>query len=208
MDAHTLDNPAPNEPATIEPGSRAKMLKQATHDIHDGLDKDIMSRDPFGSIGNYARFLEVQYRFHTVMDGIYRMPALDPLLPDLDGRRRLHLVAQDLADIGMPLPEFTQDADEAGPGDDMSAAMGWLYVAEGSNLGAAFLLKAAAKLGLSETHGARHLAGHPEGRGLHWRTFTAALDAIPLPPEDEARVIAHAKQAFALVRRYVGEAYA
>lgn len=208
MDAHTLDISAPIEPGPIEPGSRAKMLKQATHGIHDGLDKDIMSRDPFGSIGNYIRFLEVQYRFHAVMDGIYRMPALAPLLPDLDGRRRLHLVAQDLADLGAPLPQVTRDADEAGPGEDIPAAMGWLYVAEGSNLGAAFLLKAAAKLGLSESHGARHLAGHPEGRGLHWRTFTAALDAIPLPPEDEARVIAHAKQAFSLVRRYVSIAYA
>jgi protein TonB len=55
--------------------------------------------------------------------------------------------------------------------------MGWLYVAEGSNLGAAFLLKEAVKLNLSGSFGARHLAGAPEGRGLHWRTFTAALDS-------------------------------
>ncbi len=63
--------------------------------------------------------------------------------------------------------------------------MGWLYVVEGSNLGAAFLLKDAAKLGLGEEFGARHLAGAPEGRGLHWRTFTAALDEIELTEEEE-----------------------
>ena len=34
---------------------------------------------------------------------------------------------------------------------DIPTALGWLYVAEGSNLGAAFLIKEAEKLGLSET---------------------------------------------------------
>ena len=72
--------------------------------------------------------------------------------------------------------------------------MGWLYVVEGSNLGAAFLLKDAAKLGLGEEFGARHLAGAPEGRGLHWRTFTAALDEIELTEEEERRVVSGAQK--------------
>jgi heme oxygenase len=82
-------------------------------------------------------------------------------------------------------------------------ALGWLYVAEGSNLGAAFLLKEAAKLGLSESFGARHLADAPEGRGLHWRRFTAALDAVALSASEEARAIASANDAFARVRALV-----
>ncbi|MDP1908319.1 MAG: biliverdin-producing heme oxygenase, partial [Hyphomicrobium sp.] len=73
---------------------------------------------------------------------------------------------------------------------------GWLYVAEGSNLGAAFLLKEAEKLGLSDTSGARHLAGAPEGRGLHWRTFVAALDAVTLSAAEEQRAVAEAEAAF------------
>src|SRR5690606_18526810 len=96
----------------------------------------------------------------------------------------------------------------AGGKVDLPTALGWLYVAEGSNLGAAFLIKEAAKLGLSQDFGARHLAGAPEGRGLHWRTFTAALDAVPLSDEDEARVIAGAEAAFRRVHGLVNDAFA
>lgn len=92
-------------------------------------------------------------------------------------------------------------------GSDLPTALGWLYVAEGSNLGAAFLLKEAAKLGLSEAFGARHLAAAPEGRGLQWRTFTAALDALELSDDEEGRVVAGAEAAFRRVRGLVKDAF-
>ena len=77
-----------------------------------------------------------------------------------------------------------------------------LQQAEISRKHAAFLLKDAAKLGLTEEFGARHLAGAPEGRGLHWRTFTAALDEIALTVEEEERVVAGAEAAFRAVHAY------
>ena len=91
-----------------------------------------------------------------------------------------------------------------GPEEDL----GWLFVTEGSTLGAASLLKRAKALGLSETHGARHLAGHPDGRGLHWRRFTTALDEIDLTPEGEQRTIDGANAAFRFVRRLAGDVLA
>ena len=60
-------------------------------------------------------------------------------------------------------------------------------------------------LGLGPTFGARHLAGHAEGRARHWRSFTAAIDAVVLSPDEEERAGAGAREAFdtvaALVRR-------
>lgn len=76
-------------------------------------------------------------------------------------------------------------------------------MSEDSNLGTAFLLKAARQLDLSESVGARHLAAAPEGRGLHWKTFTSALDAIGLSTDEEARVIVGANDAFAQARSSV-----
>ena len=106
-------------------------------------------------------------------------------------------IAQDLADLTITAPDnadirFSEDA----AAFDLPEALGWLYVVEGSNLGAAFLLKDAAKLGLDETFGARHLAGAPEGRGLHWKTFVAALDAVELTADEENRMISGAEAAF------------
>lgn len=182
----------------VDAGGRAKRLKSATHATHERLDKRIMAADPFGGRARYGLFVKVQHAFHRDIDALYAEPALDKLLPDLAGRRRFPAVTQDLADLGLS-PELQEAAPAFGAAADLPTALGWLYVAEGSNLGAAFLIKEALKLGLSETFGARHLAGAPEGRGLHWRTFTAALDAVPLSEVEEARVVAGAEAAFARV---------
>lgn len=188
--------------------SRAKNLKAVTHETHERLDKAIMAGEPFASRERYALFLKVQHAFHREIDGLYFDPALDALLPDLAGRRRFDLIGQDLADLeAAPPPAAEPRVFEKGVPADIPTALGWLYVAEGSNLGAAFLLKAAAGLGLSETFGARHLAAAPEGRGLHWRTFTAALDALDLSEAEEARVTAGAHAAFARVHDLVGETF-
>ncbi|MGE8943671.1 biliverdin-producing heme oxygenase [Leptospira interrogans] len=181
---------------------RAKRLKAATTEAHERLDQRIMAAAPFASRDRYALFVQVQHQFHRDIDALYENAELDALLPDLAGRRRLPLIVNDLQDLGrdVPVPDVSP---VFGGKIDIPTALGWLYVAEGSNLGAAFLLKEAAKLDLSESFGARHLAGAPEGRGLHWRTFTAALDASQLSDDEEQRVIAGGTAAFVRVRELV-----
>lgn len=184
--------------------SRAKRLKAATNETHERLDKSIMDGEPFASRERYGLFVTVQYLFHREIDVLYANAALDRLLPDLKGRCRLGLIAQDLNDLGIAVPDAkTPPVFTVGADADIPAALGWLYVAEGSNLGAAFLLKEAEKLGLSETFGARHLAAAPEGRGLHWKTFTTALDAVALSDAEEERAIAGARAAFVRVQGLV-----
>jgi heme oxygenase len=191
-------------PARAE--SRASALKALTHAAHERLDAAIMAGRPFESRERYGRFLTVQYLFHRDIAALYDSPALGALLPDLPGRRRLADIAADLADLGLPVPA-PGEAPALGPDALLPEALGWLYVAEGSNLGAAFLLKAAAALGLDERFGARHLAAAPEGRGLHWKTFVAALDAVPLSAEEETRAAKGAEAAFTRVAGYVGSAF-
>jgi len=187
---------------------RSKRLKEVTSTTHDRLDKGIMMQEPFSSRERYGLFVKVQHQFHRDIDALYDDAELDALLPDLKGRRRFGQIEQDLADLGISAPVPDRDpAFRPGEAVDLPTALGWLYVAEGSNLGAAFLLKEALKLGLSEAFGARHLAGAPEGRGLHWRTFTAALDAVCLTDDQEARVIAGAQAAFDRVHGLVDETF-
>ena len=187
--------------------SRAKRLKARTNETHDRLDRRIMAGRPFESRERYGRFVAVQHAFHSDIDALYVDRRLDRLLPDLAGRRRLGLIEQDMTDLavaplaGAPVLALRGDV-------DLATALGWLYVAEGSNLGAAFLLKEAMKLGLSEDFGARHLAGHPDGRGLHWRTFTAALDAISLSQVEEDHLVAGATASFQRVHALVETAFA
>lgn len=188
------------------PDSRAKRLKARTEATHDLLDKSIMAANPFASRENYLQFAQMQHRFHRDIAMLFNDPALIALIPDLPSRQRLDDITQDLADLGA-----TPDAPDAAPalaGDvDLPTALGWLYVAEGSNLGAAFLRKFAAKLGLSDDFGARHLAGAPEGRARHWQSFTAALDAVDLTAEQDTALTAGADAAFARVHALVKESF-
>lgn len=190
---------------TAEP-SRARRLRAATGAAHERLDQRIMAAGPFASRENYGRFLAVQHAFHSDLAPLYADPRLAGFISDLAARERLSAIGTDLTDLGLPVPEA--GASRAPDPADLSEALGWLYVAEGSNLGAAFLLKMAAALDLGETFGARHLAGHPEGRAQHWRGFTAALDAVALSEAEEARAVAGAEAAFArvedLVERHLG----
>ncbi|MCX5570236.1 MULTISPECIES: biliverdin-producing heme oxygenase [Kaistia] len=198
---------ATTEQAKPIEASRAKLLKAETTDTHSRLDKSIMAGRPFESRERYAMFLTVQHQFHRDIDALYSNPDLDRILPDLAGRRRFGDVEQDLGDLAVAAPAPATAPAFHGEAD-IPTALGWLYVAEGSNLGAAFLIKEAAKLGLSEEFGARHLAGAPEGRGLHWKTFTAALDAIELDQDEEARMVEGARAAFRRVQGLVSEVFA
>ncbi|MFT4253833.1 MAG: biliverdin-producing heme oxygenase [Caulobacter sp.] len=196
------------ELALADAQTLAKRLKAGTTATHERLDKSIMAGRPFEDRERYGRFLDVQLRFHRDIDGLYQRPELAARLPELDERRRLAAIEADRADLGLPPPEdLPAPAFSAEVEPDLATALGWLYVAEGSNLGAAFLFKAAAKLGLDATFGARHLAGHPDGRAAHWRQFTAALDAAGLDAAGEARAMAGAETAFSQVQSYVDAAF-
>lgn len=191
------------EGAQAETGLWAR-LKGGTRAVHSRLDARITEGRPFESRERYGIFVAVQHDFHQLVSPLYQSAELGRLLPDLGSRDRLAAIEQDLRDLGLP---FSRQVGRADYEIDIPNALGWLYVAEGSNLGAAFLLKSARDLGLSEEFGARHLAGAPEGRGLHWRRFTAALDALDLGPAEEARVMQGADDAFAAVLGFVEKRY-
>lgn len=207
MDSQT---PAMSSETCLDPDlsdmPRSLRLKAATRGSHDALDKRIMAGDIFGSRLRFARFLRVQYQFHSVVDALYASDELTTVLPDLDGRRRLQKIAQDLSDLGQPLPPVPAISPLVGA--PLPTALGWLYVAEGSHLGGAVLFKMAARLGLDAGFGARHLAAHPDGVARHWRQFTSALDTQALMPEQERQVIEAADEAFRSVHRYVEDAFA
>lgn len=173
---------------------RSQRLNQITHEPHSKLDDLVKSHDPFSSRERFARFVAAQYLFQYDLEKLYTDPALIELVPDLPARCRVEQARLDLADLGQPVPQ----GDEAirGRSLGLGAALAWLYVSEGSKLGAAFLLKRMPALGLSETFGARHL-GEPEGgRAQGWKAFVATLDAIELDAEQEREAEAAAIAAF------------
>ncbi|SDH20962.1 heme oxygenase [Pseudomonas flavescens] len=182
------------QPAGLSRPLRSQRLNQLTHEPHSRLDALVKSHDPFASRERFARFVAAQYLFQYDLEKLYQDPALGALVADLPARCRVEQVRLDLLDLQQPIPQG--DDIIRGQSLGLGAALAWLFVSEGSKLGAAFLLKRMPALGLSESFGARHL-GEPEGgRAQGWKTFVAALDAIELDAEQEREAEAAAIAAF------------
>ena len=190
-----METVTPPEQTTVQPLS--KRLKHATREQHERVDHSIMALRPFDDLEGYARFLRVQYGFQQRCLPCYRHTQLADWIVDLSPRCRYAAVVRDCQDLGVEVEKAKPTG--APLSEAPSHLLGWLYVNEGSNLGAAFLFKRAAGLGLSASYGARHLAPSDDGRGLHWRHFTQQLDAIALSEADIAQAVAGAKEAFAYV---------
>lgn len=180
-------------PLSTAPALLSARLKDETATLHEQMHALMEQAQPFASRAQYVRFVAAQYHFQRDVEHLFEDPAIQAAVPDLQVRGREAAALADLADL------------DAAPGDAaiatgkvaMPAALGWLYVSEGSTLGAAFLLKEVKdKLGLSETFGARNLAAYPEGRAVVWRRFVSFLDAPGLSAQEQDAVVAGARAAF------------
>lgn len=174
----------------------AQRLKEENRTTHDSVDNLVMSVKPFDNRENYIQFLKLQSVFHKVVDAIYKDEKLNAAIPELTYMARLDAVVQDLKDLGSIPYEYQGTL----PTPVGNKAIGWLYCAEGSNLGAAFLFKDAQKLDFNAEHGARHLAPHPDGRGKHWKEFVVHLNNLPLDKAAQDEAIEGAKEAFAFYK--------
>ena len=195
----------PMHTVTERPALLSSRLKTETASLHELMHALMEKGQPFANRDNYAHFVAAQYHFQRDIEHLFADPAIQAAVPDLDVRGRETASLADLADLGF---DAGQEA-VATAGVSMPGALGWLYVSEGSTLGAAVLLKEAkATLGLSETFGARNLAAYPEGRAVVWRRFVGFLDQPSLKEEDHDAVVAGAADAYArfgsLLKRYFG----
>ncbi|WP_342649588.1 biliverdin-producing heme oxygenase [Pseudomonas sp. REB1044] len=192
---------APSE----RPALRSQRLNQVTHAPHTELDALVKSHAPFDSRDSFARFVVAQYLFQSELQALYNDPALISLFPDLAARCRAEQARLDLADLNTAMPSPVPGAVTA---PTLGQALGWIFVSEGSKLGAAFLIKRAQALGLSDSFGARHL-GEPEGgRAEGWKQFTRTLDGLQLSPEQDAAAERAAVAAFERFTELLRHAYA
>ncbi|MCE6979882.1 biliverdin-producing heme oxygenase [Pseudomonas frederiksbergensis] len=175
------------------PTLRSQRLNQITNEPHTKLDALVKAHAPFETQTNFARFVAAQYLFQSELVSLYNDAELITIVPDLPARCRAEAAKADLADLDTEVP-----APVAGAVNNpaKAEALGWLFVSEGSKLGAAFLIKRAVGLGLSETFGARHLAEPAGGRAEGWKSFVKTLDGLAFSAQEEAELDKGAIDAF------------
>ena len=184
---------------------RSQRLNQVTHAPHSELDALVKSHKPFDSRESFARFVVAQYLFQSELQALYNDPQLIAIVPDLASRCRAQQARLDLADLDTDVPAPVPGALH---NPSLGQALGWIFVSEGSKLGAAFLIKRAEALALSHRFGARHL-GEPEGgRAEGWKRFTRILDSLELSAQEDAAAERGAVAAFERFTALLKHAYA
>ncbi|MGX0891949.1 heme oxygenase [Pseudomonas sp. ADAK2 TE3594] len=187
------------------PALRSQRLNQITNEPHSKLDALVKAHAPFETQANFARFVVAQYLFQSELVSLYNDAQLTAIVADLPTRCRAEAAKADLADLETDVPEPVAGAVN---NPTKAQALGWLFVSEGSKLGAAFLIKRAVGLGLSETFGARHLAEPAGGRAEGWKSFVRTLDALEFNVQEEAEVEKGAIDAFNRFTVLLEQAYA
>ena len=155
------------------------MLRTATAGDHDRVDAAYAGHD-LADHGDYVRFLRAHAR---------ALPAAEDALAIRDlprWRRRTQLLAADLTTLGTTMPDPLDFVLPAG----RAAALGALYVVEGSRLGGVMLARRVADTLPRAYLDARHERGE-------WRALLAAIDA-DIGDDTIAEAVVGAHAVFAL----------
>ena len=87
--------------------------------------------------------------------------------------------------------------------DSLAAALGCMYVLEGSSLGGRIITRhVRAKLGITEETGGRFFHGYGEQTGEMWRAFRASVSACPVTLAARETMVEAAIATFRLLRRW------
>jgi heme oxygenase (biliverdin-IX-beta and delta-forming) len=168
--------------ATVAPPSPSlfERLRAETATAH----RDLEARMDLGSGALVrSRYVELLRNFRRA-NGAYEAvagPALpDDLRPMFDARRKTGLLDEDLRHFGAIERERPDDLADAQRliGGRSHAAIGAMYVFEGSTLGGAVIARhLEARLGLRTVEGRRYFTPYGGHTGAMWRAFKARIEA-------------------------------
>ena len=146
-------------------------LRGATADVHRGLDGAVDPVRRLHALADRAHLLGGYYRMHAGAEA-----AMEPLLcavaaVDFSGRRRAPVIAACLRELGCEPPDAIAAAPRA---ETPAAALGLLYVMEGSTLGGRIILRQLHANGADPT-GLGFLDPYGARTGSMWRALLGVL---------------------------------
>ena len=185
-------------------------LKNATAPLHQRLESNLNLLSSSYTTEDYLRLLKAFWGYYQPFEaGLGGVPALQGWLPDIAKRSKLPLLAADLQVLGVhgdaldKLPVCTALPACA----DLAAALGCLYVMEGSTLGGQFISRHFKMLlNIDAENGGAFFTGYGEQTGAMWQTFRAVLMAATVDKAatvDEASLIHAACETFTTLEHWL-----
>lgn len=178
-------------------------LRNETASLHSALEELPISRNLMSADLNensYAEYLSLMYGVvRDVETSIF--PLLKNVVPDINERRMLAFLSEDLAYLGRVADNKSE---VFGENHSEAFAVGILYVLEGSSLGGRVILKNVQKhLDINEINGGRYFAGYGENTGPKWKSFMAFLAAYEGRTNNGDEIVAGANFAFARIKEHL-----
>jgi heme oxygenase len=179
-------------------------LRAETRGLHDELERVVAIERQITSKMHYAGYLLRLWACHDTVEAKLGEIDFTPVGFDYRNNLRALLIEADLECLGItsavraaqPRPEPPRFATR-------DAALGYVYVIEGSAIGArAILPNITAALGFDARHGASFFGGTRESKYI-WQACLAALNAIEPHSASADDVVGSAKEAFGTFLRWL-----
>lgn len=168
-------------------------IKEATKTAHQQLEviavkkiKAIRSKD------DYADLLKHFYVYFNAVEKAISPFITENVLPDYKERRNSSYLKQDIEVLGFNVEDLPVAQAPVIP--DTIAALGALYVLEGSIMGGRVIIQMLEKLGI--TSGISFFSGYGVDTGIMWQRFIDVLNKYAPTEDDETIAIAVANATF------------
>jgi heme oxygenase len=189
-------------------GDVLRRLRTDTAPEHEAVEQVLDLLDPDLTPARLATVLSRMHAFWLSAEaGLDRWAAAAPTAAaDVQwvDRRRAHRFAADLAALGSA-PAAPVGVPDLPPVPDTDAALGRLYVLEGSTLGGVFIDRHLATLPqLAGTGPLRAFSPYGERTGAMWHAYRSATRAHVAAGGDAGRLVAAARQTFTALAAWCG----
>lgn len=182
----------------------ASRLRTETREVHQRIEAAFDLLSPTLTRSDYRAHLACLHGFFRPLEE--RIASVDSWPArgiDIAARRRADLLAADLRTLGENAVEQLPICRDLPEIRDAAAALGTLYVLEGSTLGGQIVSRHLRDtLGITEHTGGRFFRGHGERTAGMWRSFCAALAAFADEGGDAERTVAAALATFRSLERW------
>lgn len=167
-------------------------LRSNTAAMHEALEQNRYSTALMSStvsVNDYRVYLEKMYGFVVSFEEVV-FPMLKDIFPDIEAKQKCKLLAQDIEKLGgniVTIPIFNHSR-MSGMYADTAAALGGLYVIEGSTLGGVVINNHLVKqLGEQVEGKSKYFTVYGDKTATTWRSFLTRFVAVAetLPGPDE-----------------------
>lgn len=174
-------------------------LKEETKQAHQELEKRVVLKlKAIRSEADYANFLNSFYNYFTNVEKYIKQYVTTGVLSDYPSRRNSSHLKADISQLGFkvdlvsdkPMPEIKS----------LAAALGALYVIEGSTMGGPIIVEMLKKYGI--TKGFSFFCGYGAETGKMWAAFITVVNNYVVTETEQQMAITTANNTFSAFLHY------